>query len=357
MPSPVLPNAFRSAIPSATDSVCVAHTKLFSLPELFRRYVAWKHNTDGTLSEDYLSDVGVTQTPGEEITELDVPTGVFATTTRTTDVTVSWNPVEGAVSYSVYRGEYEDEYAELARDITETTYEDTSGTAGTTYLYTVKAHSATKTSPGYADPATGQKASATTIVFQVPNVATEFLVPDGKTALEVLLWGGGGKGGHFTGASYTGGTLQPGGGGASGAFVRVTGITVTAGEKLVVRIGRKTATNSSANSFVFRGYASSSEYVKAFGGSDGANNDGDNDSAGGAVAVSYGSSTMGGTVQTGDCDLGTAGEDSDGVTDGTGGAAVSYSGYSAGTGGDGVSSTKSTDIKYGRPGLAVLIFS
>ena len=69
------------------------------------------------------------------------PTGVTATTTSgAAAVTISWQPVPGAVSYRVYRGTKSgEEYAVDIDTTTETTYADESGAANKTYYYSVKA--------------------------------------------------------------------------------------------------------------------------------------------------------------------------------------------------------------------------
>ena len=69
------------------------------------------------------------------------PTGVTATTTSgAAAVTVSWQPVAGAVYYRVYRGTRTgSDYAVEIDTTTETTYADESGAANRTYYYSVKA--------------------------------------------------------------------------------------------------------------------------------------------------------------------------------------------------------------------------
>ena len=69
------------------------------------------------------------------------PTGVTATTTSgAAAVTVSWQPVAGAVYYRVYRGTRTgSDYAVEIDTTTETTYADESGAANRIYYYSVKA--------------------------------------------------------------------------------------------------------------------------------------------------------------------------------------------------------------------------
>lgn len=68
------------------------------------------------------------------------PTGL--TITSTNPITLSWNTVSGATSYSVYRGTSSGDIStktQLASDVTSTSYIDTSALAGTTYYYQVRA--------------------------------------------------------------------------------------------------------------------------------------------------------------------------------------------------------------------------
>ena len=69
------------------------------------------------------------------------PTGVTATTTSgAAAVTVSWQPVDGAAYYRIYRGTKSGEdFAVEIDTTTETTYADESGAANRTYYYSVKA--------------------------------------------------------------------------------------------------------------------------------------------------------------------------------------------------------------------------
>ena len=69
------------------------------------------------------------------------PEGVAATNDSGAEaVTVSWQPVEGAAYYRIYRGTKSGEdFAVEIDTTTETSYEDASGASGKTYYYAVKA--------------------------------------------------------------------------------------------------------------------------------------------------------------------------------------------------------------------------
>jgi hypothetical protein len=67
-----------------------------------------------------------------------VPTGLVATATSVTQVSVGWNASAGATSYQLERSSSGSPYALIASP-SASPYLDTSVTAGTTYLYRVKA--------------------------------------------------------------------------------------------------------------------------------------------------------------------------------------------------------------------------
>ena len=69
------------------------------------------------------------------------PEGVAATNDSGAEaVTVSWQPVEGAAYYRIYRGTKSGEdFAVEIDTTTETSYADASGAAGKTYYYSVTA--------------------------------------------------------------------------------------------------------------------------------------------------------------------------------------------------------------------------
>ena len=62
------------------------------------------------------------------------PTGLVATAESTTSIALTWNAVDGAISYNVYRNS-----TQIATGITVTSYTDNGLTPSTEYVYTVKA--------------------------------------------------------------------------------------------------------------------------------------------------------------------------------------------------------------------------
>ncbi len=94
------------------------------------------------------------------ITVPSVPTNVTASDGAYTDkVVISWSSVNGATSYTVYRGtgSSSSSASVLASSVTGTSYNDTSAVAGTTYYYWVKAVNSAGAS-GFSTSNTGYKA-------------------------------------------------------------------------------------------------------------------------------------------------------------------------------------------------------
>ncbi len=101
------------------------------------------------------------------------PTGVAATSTRCTDVQISWNAVTGATSYNVLRGSACGTTLATFTNVT-SPYTDTSAVAGTSYQYWVVASNACGTSANSAC-ATGTRAvtpAAPTGVAATANLCT-----------------------------------------------------------------------------------------------------------------------------------------------------------------------------------------
>jgi hypothetical protein len=82
------------------------------------------------------------------------PTGLMATATSTTTVSVTWNPSAGATQYEVRRG------SDAPAVTASTSFNDTTAVAGTSYLYMVRALDASARSSPYSAPDV-----ATTVLF------------------------------------------------------------------------------------------------------------------------------------------------------------------------------------------------
>lgn len=101
-------------------------------------------NTGGT-SGFSSSDIGYMVAPP---TPPSAPTGVNATDGNAGSTTITWTPVSGATSYSVWRSPNSSSAfaTSLASGLTSPTYDDTTGSYGVTYWYFVKATNSAGTS-------------------------------------------------------------------------------------------------------------------------------------------------------------------------------------------------------------------
>ncbi|HEX7192826.1 MAG TPA: hypothetical protein VF381_14755, partial [Thermoanaerobaculia bacterium] len=139
------------------------------------------------------------------------PTGVTATASSTTSVTISWNAVSGVISnvtpYSVSRTSDKTNYSVVCTATAPTvTCNDTTATAGTAYLYKVRAGSAgTLSSPDLA----------TTVIFTDPTLTGGTTPPktthitELRTAVDAvrkLANGGVANPFSYTDSTLTGGT-------------------------------------------------------------------------------------------------------------------------------------------------------
>lgn len=314
--------------------------------DLLCQFISWLMNEDGSMSDaakEWFGTVG-TGTGGGS-TAMPFPTGVTATIDRLTDVRVSWSPVSIATSYSIFRGitSDTDQMQQIATQSDTTPYLDTTAVAGTHYFYMVKAANATLTSlPSLV--AEGVRKSASGNVNYGEAAISEVHVPAGATLLELQIWGGGAPGGINTKSTSDFVPAEAnrnayGGSGASGAFLRVTGIPVNDTQVFFIDIGK-----SGEPTYVYRGTAGSADHVFANTGNTGDHNaTWGTPGAAGQTAGTPGGTTIGGTIEP-ESTEGNAGNA--GATRGTymtpvevpapaGGDAVTYDGYTYGKGGAG----------------------
>ena len=364
--SPVTPADFAAVVPTATDTPCQKYEKLQQFAGLVNQYIAWELNSDGTLTEDFLTEVGVSATG------LAAPTGVEATDTSSTAITVTWAAVSGASSYRLYRGttSIAADMELLATDLTTTRYEDAvidsnGPDLDQVYWYRVVAYSATSIST-YSDPESGKAPTSedsgdpvAALIEETVLPATKITVPSGKTSLELKMWGGGGNGGVKSGWVIPG-QDGPGGGGGGGAYLHITGIPVSSGQEFYIAPGT-TKKNVPPNTIVYRGSTLSSDYVRVAGGSAGEDADGKSspDGGSGGAAPSSGNTTIGGTVVSGagESAAGNRGVDGNFGGNGAGGAGLTRAGRAFGAGGAGTSEWALSDENYGRPGAVYYSFT
>ena len=216
----------------------------------------------------------------------------------------------------------------VASGISATTYVDTGVAVDTTFFYRVKASNASQIS-ALSNAEAGKRTSSSSGSDPVSNTVGSgtgtVIVPSGKTTLELLMFGGGGSGGtqQFGFVSSGGGPINPGGGGASGSFIRISSISVTAGDSYTYVVG------GSDGETVFYKSDNGALIAKATAGNPGKNAS-FGAGAAGASPSTYGSNSLGsGSVDGVNSAVGNAGSGT------TPGAALSYSGLSAGAGGAG----------------------
>lgn len=359
---PVVPSDTAAIVPQPGDPACTVLSNMVQGLTQWNAFISWLISEDGSITQDAIDAFGVGGTNA-----LAAPTGVSASEDRTSDVTITWNAVSDASYYVVYRGTTDNTgtMTVLSGNLTDRTYVDTSPTADTSYWYAVRAYSSSRVSTFSATDRGIMPSSAapTTLTrdFTYSADIQSFTVPASPTyaTLEVQMWGSGGSGGRFLADGWVTvdqlANAKAGGGGASGSFLRITGITATPGETYYFKVGKVTDTGVDGSTTIWRDEAFSSEYATAPSGNDGRNGNLVNPGAGGTAAASYGSNAFGsGTIDSGNSTVGSAGSAGSGSTGGAGGTGVTYSGVTAGGGGAGLQVT--TAVNPGSPGYIRLIF-
>lgn len=362
--SPVTPADTAEVAPAPTDRACDTVSKFVLALTQWDAWINFAVNDDGTATQGYLDWIGTGT--GTTAGQLNAPTGVSATTTRTTDVTVTWNPVSGAVYYNVYRGTSADTSSMklLAGNQTGSSYVNLVGpttVVGTNYWYAVRAYSGTQIS-AMSTAVTGVVAldtsgGGTPAPFD-RNFEGEglysYVIPAGFHFMEVHAFGAGGYGADRDGPEYDpvqapGAAIGDGGGGGSGSYNHVTRIPVSPDDVFTVRVGKSVAGGTGETRVLKGSTEASATYVSAPGGGPGVKGRGYTVGAGGPAGA-LGSNTFGGgSVNEADREAGHAGQSgrSSYGTAATGGAALTKSGMTAGGGGVGsyIAHTPSDNMK------------
>lgn len=359
---PFLPAELSALRVTANSSPCEVRDSAAGTTDKLSAFIAWFENADGTPGDglkEWLSGLGGFGTSGG--TELAAPTGVTASLDQGAHVRVQWLSVSAATNYTVFRGAGADTgtMGIVAGPLTSLEFLDTTAIAGTHYFYAVKASNTTLIS-GFSSVAEGVRASGGggfphTVEYQNTSSVRTQAVPTGATAMEIQIWGGGGRGGTEASSGSDswvpvgGAPFYYGGGGASGSFLRITGVTVSFGQSYVLEVGL-----TGQSSSVYLTTAGSATKAWATGGTSGGD------------SSKYSTPGIGGTTpaSAGDNNLGTGTKDveqsgnpgSDGTTSvaGAGGAAIAYDGKSAGIGGVG---TRNNTRLAGGTGMIRLIFT
>ena len=355
---PVVPSDTAAIVPQPGDPACTVLSNMVQGLTQWNAFVAWLINEDGSITQDAIDAIGVGGSNA-----LAAPTGVSASEDRTTDVTITWNAVSDASSYVVYAGSTNDtsEHIAISGELTERSFVYTGAPIDVVQWFSVQSKASGRLS-ALSTPDRGVRVSSaapSSVEFPYSSDDETYTVPAGKTTMEVFAFGGGGTGGvnTLTGFERQAGLYyKSGGGGASGAFMHVTGITVTPGETWVIRTGKK-SDDGVGDTFIYRTSTSSGEYIRVEGGGDGASTKEKSETPFGSSAAAgtcpaYGTSTLpSGTVDTVGGDASVGGNSGSSAT---GGAALSVSGLSAGAGVDGTTSTTPT---YGEGGYVKLVFT
>ena len=338
MPSPVLPDDVKAILPAPNSNLCQKILSWFQGLELFYKFLSWMLNADGTISDAFKTDIGVT------VGTLTTPVNVSASDgTYTNKVTIVWNPVDTATGYEIWRASTNDTSAATKiGTATALTFDDTTGTVNATYWYYVKAVNSTATSgfsvgdSGFSDSSGGGGSGTSGTRILAPG--DSWTVPTGVTTVQAEVWGaGGGGGGSNCNWCVAGSAFYSGGGGGSGEYLKVKTIPVTAGWVITFAggaggaSGGPTQPGSAGQDSVLR--HGSDNLVTAAGGSGGGLGNLTQTGAGGAGGT-------GGGATVGSVDTTTAGNAGTGGTSafpvpagGAGGAQTAGGGNSGGNGG------------------------
>ncbi len=149
----------------------------------FHRSAFRGYNYQSTAHQDYGFRLAMTCDVNESVAPT-VPSNVAATDGEYTDkVVVSWNAIADAEIYTVYRSESDDAASAsvMASNVSDTSYNDTSAVAGTTYYYWVKAVNSVGES-GFSSSDSGYKLSDIAWEYTISNgEATITGIPDGTS--------------------------------------------------------------------------------------------------------------------------------------------------------------------------------
>ncbi len=366
MPSPVTAEDLAPFRITAESSPCQKAQSLVKSIDILYALLGYMFDENGGIGAEFKADLGAAgiSGSGDGSSSIGAPSGVAATSDRTSDVKVTWSGVSGATSYSVFRGTSSDTASMgLVGTVTVTEFLDTNAVVGTVYFYAVKSISPSLLS-GFSAVASGKRISGsglTPIITDNANSPTEVTVPDTAATMTLEMWGSGGTGG---GASSTGWvapvpgyTAAGGGGGASGSYFKLVNVAVTPGDKYYLLPGR-----NGGSSTVYKASVGNAINAYAKGGLPGGNSTFNvSVGIGGLPATApEGVNNLGSGTRHSDSAVGLAGENGTlspggGVAGvgGAGGAAIEVGGHSGGAGGSG---TITASGNAGMNGLIIVTF-
>ena len=334
---PFLPSEICALRVGANSSACERRDAAALIADKFCALANWMMNSDGTPADGYLEWIGAGGGGTSGGTTLAAPTGVSATTDRTTDVQISWNSVAAATSYSIFRGTSSGSLSLLVSGRSASPYQDTTAAVDVVYFYAVMASNALLNSV-QSSPVTGKKVAAGVGVLPGElysnSTPREITAPAGAVSMVAELWGSGGRGGRNTTEIFTYPNRPAyGGGGASGGYIKITGIPVVGGTtKFVLLPGA-----NGGHTILYRDTLGSADRAQANGGPQGGDASFTSPGEGGRKAPTAGINSL----PAGTTDTLTLGEDGGagsidgGAGGGVGGAAVEGGQGAGGTGGQG----------------------
>lgn len=191
MRTPVTPSQFKELIPSASGSFCKKFVDFLTFPNPFYTWYSFVYGEDGKFTDDFTAMVcALPCRQGGPETGGMVPPVVSASDGAFTDrVQVTWNAVNGANTYDVYRSSTADSTTAsvIAADTTSQEYFDTTVTQGVYYYYWVRAKNAAGTS-GFSNADRGYSgAPSTTLPAVTDLVCGKGLQPIWGTPI-ALVW-------------------------------------------------------------------------------------------------------------------------------------------------------------------------
>lgn len=348
---PFLPSEICALRVGANSAACERRDSSALTTDKLCALVNWMMNADGTPHPGYLEWIGAGGGGTSGGTTLAAPTGVSATTDRSTDVQISWNSVSAATSYSIFRGTTAGSLSLLVSGRSASPYQDTTAEAGVTYFYSVMASNSLLNS-AQSSVVEGIRAAPTgfTGVLYSDTMAKEITTPAGATSMVAELWGPGGRGGKNTTEIFPY-PYRPayGGGGASGGYIKITGIPITGGTTKFVLLPGATG----GVTILYRDTLGSASRAQANGGGQGGNASFTTPGTGGLKAPTAGVNSL----PAGTTDTLTLGEDGGaGSVDGGAGGGVGGAAVEGGQGAGGVGGQGTTNNP-GENGLIRLTFA
>lgn len=179
MPSPVPPSEFQATLATTTGGTCDRLLRaLFTFPSKFLSFYEYLFNEDGTLSDEFKTDlcaIDCAVSGGVLITAPTLTVGAVVTG----QVVLTWSATPGAAYYEVARatGINNVNEAVLIKGTTLLTYTDTTTVDDTWYFYFVRGRSAT-TVGSWSAYKPGYSSAAPPLALTAPTVSTTTNIPD-----------------------------------------------------------------------------------------------------------------------------------------------------------------------------------